>query len=77
MQLVILSDTFYSKYYDSNNAYAFFTIGDAGPYYTKDVLVNDPSYVSGDTPRIDTMEWIIIRRNENEIYAGFSRYLRQ
>jgi len=60
-----------------HHAYAFFTIGDAGLDYTKAVLIDDPSYVSPDCPTIDSREWNIIRSNEDTIFKGFSRYIRQ
>lgn len=60
-----------------HHAYAFHTINDAGLDYTKAVPVDDPSFVSDDKPQIDSKEWGIIRSNEDSIYKGFSRYIRQ
>lgn len=59
------------------HAYAFFTIGDAGLDYTKAVLVDDPSYVTDENPVIDSREWNKLRGGEDQIFIGFSRYLRQ
>ena len=57
--------------------YAFITIGKRGLDYTKAVLIEDESYLSGDTPIIDTIEWRKIQISKNAIYVGFSSYLRE
>ncbi|MBR2189286.1 MAG: hypothetical protein IJ860_07775 [Eubacterium sp.] len=59
------------------HAYGFLTVGDAGLDYTKAVLVDDPSFIASDKPKIDSREWNILRSNEDLIFKGFSRYLRQ
>lgn len=59
------------------HAYSFKTIGEAGLDYTKAVLIIDDTFISNDSAVIDSKEWNIIKKNENSIYAGFSRYLRQ
>ena len=59
------------------HAFAFFTIDDAGLDYTKAVLIDDSKYVSNDSPRIDSAEWNILRGNEDRIFNGFKRFIRQ
>lgn len=59
------------------HAYAFFTIADAGLDFTKAVIVDDSSFISDDQPTIDSKEWNTIRSNEDTIFKGFSRYIRQ
>ena len=59
------------------HAYSFLTVGDAGLDYTKAVLIDDPTYITSDKPIIDSAEWNILRRNEDTIFKGFSRYVRQ
>ncbi len=60
-----------------SHKYAFYTIGDSGLDYTKAVLIEDESFLSGDSPIIDTIEWRKIQMNEGAIYVGFSSYLRK
>lgn len=56
--------------------YAFYTVNDAGLDYTKAVVISDESSISSDIPYIDTTEWRILKTHENEIFAGFAKYLR-
>lgn len=57
--------------------YAFHTIGESGIDYTKAVVISDLSYLSRDTPTIDSKEFAIIKRNENKIRYDFSKYVKQ
>lgn len=59
-----------------SHKYGFNTIGERGLDYTKAVLIESESYISGDAPIIDTVEWRKIQMNKNLIYTGFSKYLR-
>lgn len=59
------------------HAYAFFTVEDAGLDYTKAIPIDDPAFISADTPTIDSHEWNILRGNEDTIFNGFRRYIRQ
>ena len=60
-----------------NHPFAFRTVGEAGLDYTKTVLIESEAYISADTPRIDTVEWNIIKRNEEKILYEFRKYLRK
>lgn len=57
--------------------YAFHTIGDAGLDYSKAVIISNPSYLSSDSPTIESKEFAIIKREENKIRYEFSKYVRQ
>ena len=57
--------------------FAFFTINDSGLDYTKAVVIDDPMYISSTSPWIDSMEWNILKGNENAIFYGFRKFLRQ
>lgn len=60
-----------------NHPYAFITIGERGIDYSKAVLIDDPSYISPDKPRIDSVEWRILQKNENRIFYEFRKYVGQ
>lgn len=57
--------------------YAFMTIEDRGLDYTKAIIIEDQTYISPNPAIIDTAEWNIIKKNENEIFYGFRKYYRQ
>lgn len=57
--------------------YAFFTIDEAGLDYTKAVVIENPGEINPTPPWINTEEWRIIRKSENEIFYGFRKYVRQ
>ena len=56
--------------------YCFHTLGEAGIDYSKAIPILDASMVSDEPARIDTAEWNILRKNEDEIFIGFNKYLR-
>lgn len=56
--------------------YCFHTVGEAGIDYTKAVVISDETMVSKEPVRVDSTEWLKIRRNEDAIFAGFNKYLR-
>lgn len=60
-----------------NHPYGFITVGERGIDYSKAVLIDDPSYVSTDEPRIDSVEWRILQKNENRIFYEFRKYVGQ
>ena len=53
------------------------TIEDRGLDYTKAIIIEDQAYISPNPAIIDTAEWNIIKKNENEIFYGFRKYYRQ
>ncbi len=57
--------------------YAFFTIGEAGLDYTKAVVISDSSYLSLDEPTIESKEFAIIKKKEQQIKYGFKKYVTQ
>ena len=57
--------------------YAFITIGERGLDYTKAVLIEDESYIAGDIPKIDTIEWRKIQTSGRAILVGFGSYLKE
>lgn len=57
--------------------YAFHTIGEAGLDYTKAVIITDSAFLSDDVPSIDSKEFAILKREENKIRYGFSKYVNQ
>lgn len=57
--------------------YAFLTLGECGIDYTKAVVLADSAYIGSETPRIDSKEWNIVKRNENTIRREFEQYLKQ
>ena len=57
--------------------YAFFTIGEAGLDYTKAVVISDPSHLAPDEPTIESKEFAIIKKEEQQIIYGFKKYVNQ
>lgn len=57
--------------------YAFHTIGEAGLDYTKSVIITDSSFLSDDEPSIESKEFAIIKREEQKIRYGLSKYVNQ
>lgn len=57
--------------------YAFHTIGDAGLDYTKTVIITDTIFLSNDKPSIESKEFAIIKREEQKIRYGLSKYVNQ
>ena len=60
-----------------HHANAFLTIENRGLDYTKAVVIEDNSYISSAPAIIDTAEWNIIKKSENEIFYGFRKYYKQ
>ena len=60
-----------------NHPYAFHTIGEAGLDYTKSVIITDNCFLSKDTPTIESKEFAIIKREEQKIRYGLSKYVKQ
>lgn len=56
--------------------YGFHTLGEAGIDYTKAIPIIDKSFIDNSTPRIESAEWRILKRNENRIYNQFRKYLK-
>lgn len=59
------------------HCYAFHTLGDSGLDYTKSVIVTDSCYLSDDIPTIESKEYAIIKRDEQKIRYGLSKYVNQ
>ncbi len=57
--------------------YAFHTVGEAGLDYSKTVVITDASFLSNDKPSIENIEFSIIKRNEQKIRYGLTKYIRQ
>lgn len=57
--------------------YAFHTLGEAGLDYTKSVIITDMLFLSDDKPSIESKEFSIIKRNEQKIRYGLSKYVNQ
>lgn len=57
--------------------YSFHTIDEAGLDYTKTVIITDALYLSDDKPSIDNKEFAIIKREEQKIRYGLSKYVNQ
>ena len=57
--------------------YAFHTLGEAGLDYTKAVIITDSIFLSNDKPSIESMEFAIIKREEQKIRYGLSKYVNQ
>ena len=57
--------------------HAFYTIGEAGLDYTKSVIITDSQFLSDDRPSIENKEFAIIKRNEQKIRYGLSKYINQ
>lgn len=55
--------------------FCFKTLGEAGLDFSKAVVVDDPAYISNDSPWIDSAEWAILKRSENVIYNSFKQYV--
>lgn len=57
--------------------YAFHTLGEAGLDYTKSVIITDMLFLSDDKPSIESKEFSIIKRDEQKIRYGLSKYVNQ
>lgn len=57
--------------------HSFHTIGEAGLDYTKSVIITDEMFLSDDKPSIDSREFSIMKREENKIRYGLSKYVNQ
>lgn len=57
--------------------HSFHTIGDAGLDYTKAVIITDPLFLSDDKPTIDSYEFAVIKKNEQKIHYGLTKYVNQ
>lgn len=57
--------------------YAFHTLKEAGLDYTKSVIITDMFFLSDDKPSIESKEFSIIKRNEQKIRYGLSKYVNQ
>lgn len=57
--------------------YAFHTIGEAGLDYTKSVIITNMLFLSDDKPSIESKEFAIIKRKEQKIRYGLSKYVNQ
>lgn len=60
-----------------SHQYAFHTVGEAGLDYSKSVVISDSDFLSNDKPSIENMEFSIIKRNEQKIRYGLSKYIHQ
>ncbi len=56
---------------------AFITYGECGLDFTKAVVIEHESYVSLQSPRIDTKEWSIIKKSQNKIFFEFRKFINQ
>ena len=57
--------------------YSFHTIGEAGLDYSKAIVVEKDDYILSKEVFIESREWAIIKRNENQIRYEFEKFLRQ
>lgn len=64
------------RHHISHN-FAFFTIGEAGLDYTKAVVISNPSFLSTESPTIESKEFSIIKKSEQKIIYGFKKYINQ
>lgn len=55
--------------------YCFHTIGVAGIDFTKAIPLLENNFASDEDVRIDSKEWSILKRHEQDIYNSFKKYL--
>lgn len=60
-----------------HHQYCFRTTDEAGLDFSKSIPLHDKSFISEDDARIDTKEWVIIKRNEKKIISLFKKYINQ
>lgn len=60
-----------------NHPFCFLTTPPAGLDFSKAVVISDNSYIATDAPRISSIEWQIIIRNEERIIHEFRKYIRR
>lgn len=59
-----------------SHPYGFHTGEECGLDFSKAVPILNASFIDSGSPRIDSAEWNIVKRNENRINMQFKKYLK-